>query len=87
MRFLPFNPTPSFPSDAELAAILAPALPSDNFMLRHDPLSPGYTPARLGRTLRERYPALDAVTLASMHEPRQDGGLAHSLSRTFCPHP
>lgn len=75
-NLLPFNPTPSFPSAQELAAILAPA-----------PIAPKGPRLVLsmngngtsGLVVRP----LDPATLASQSMPRQDGGLGSVLWDMF----
>lgn len=81
MKLLPFNPTPSFPSAEELAAILAPCPPSP--ARRKLILSQSHT---CPSSLRDRYPglrAVDAATLASQHAPRPSAGIGADLWDMF----
>lgn len=69
-NLLPFNPTPSFPSSGELAAILVP-------------LPPAAPTSRLVLSMDRQVATLDPATQAAQSMPRQDGGLGAALWDMF----
>lgn len=75
MTFIPFSSVP--------VESLTHAVNNPRPILRRDPTRPGYVPAPGKASLRVRFPALDAATLASQSAPRPLAGIGADLWDMF----